>query len=698
MKPLSKFLFIVFFVNWIVYGSVNANAENIYVGSKKVVYTYPRMVNRNNINYQVVFANPREEGAKEKYVNDVYFVPTKLENGKLKAVPGEDKPETLKKITVKTDNGKKCLYGITEWKKPSGEAEKREMKIPDALANYLLDLYLGLTDLNVSSGGHFDSLMRQSLSDDPELSSFFKLSHGNIFSAVRLYKAQNYLAAAEILSDMGLQAGNPQAQYLLGDMYLYKKGWYNEIKKVKKLKKPDKIKAYVTQEGLDWLRMAAKQGYEPAIKKLGNHLLYFNNTAEEYNEAIEMLELLGNNGDLESQKTLGHTYWVSTSLTPSYYNIDTRKAIYWYEKAALQGDLSSMYSVALCLKEVIDKGKDGTEQRNKDIENYKKWSERMVAENYADGLYNMGFNYDAGKWGYPGNEDKALSYYKQAADKGHKHAKESYDHIMNLREIRKGTATASNQTKKNTTATAKKTTTQTAKKTTTTASKSTSSKPASSASATSTASQKAASQPKRNSAETLVKEWNNTTGTMRTNYKEYGDGRLVATTYNQCFACYGNRTCRLCSGTGMQYAYTGNRVCGMCFGNGQCSACHGKGETVVVTVTQNGETQGATLNGPIRHPGAGSSSGSSSSSSSKSTTSTSSASSSSNSGYTVQRRVQGYHRNGSTFYTVEILKNSSGDERARLSGYSDLLHIVRSDDSRWKYCVWQGNTWVYFSY
>ena len=371
--------------------------------------------------------------------------------------------------------------------------------------------------------------------------------------------------------------------------------------------------------------------------------------AKDYKNALELYKKAIAMGNIDACYSVGSIYNQGLGVKK-----DDAQALEWWEKGAQGGNEYCMYSMAVYY---------GYEKKPQDYKKAMEWYMKASAEDFSPAQFALGTMYRDGT-GVTKDLPEARKWFELALGNGMADAKAEIDKINKV--LNPPVAKAA-----------------------------TPSKPKSAATAQSSA--KASSQ--QASADKVVREWSQNTGFMQTDYKEYADGRLVSTSRSQCFACHGRAKCQLCGGGGVQYAYTGNRVCGLCFGSGQCSACQGKGVNIVVTVVKDGQAQGYSPNGVVRHAGSYYTEGDNKkSSSSSSSSSTSSKSSSATDGYVFKKDVQGYHHNGTEFYVVEIWRNASGDERARLRGYDELLFITTSEDSRWSHCTWNGQSVIYFTY
>jgi TPR repeat protein len=112
------------------------------------------------------------------------------------------------------------------------------------------------------------------------------------------------------------EQGDANAQYNLGNMYIYGNGVpENDVEAVK------------------WHRLAAEQGQVNAQYNLGNMYLTGNFVPENYVEALKWHRLAAEQGYAKAQTDLGFMYENGDGVPENYV-----KAYVWYSVSAAQGD------------------------------------------------------------------------------------------------------------------------------------------------------------------------------------------------------------------------------------------------------------------------------------------------------------------------------------------------------------------------
>lgn len=173
-----------------------------------------------------------------------------------------------------------------------------------------------------------------------------------------------------------------------------------------------------------------------------------------------------------------------------------------------------------------------------------------------------------------------------------------------------------------------------------------------------------------------------------------------------CSLCYGSGRCNVCNGQGgiISAGYGNFYPCSLCQGTGVCHSCKGTGKCYCTNYGHPGYVnRGITYMDPSGNiiskdrvnyytgdPRKENNSSNTASSQRKN------AGSSTSNGKVVET-VTGYHNNGSEFYTVDIISYNNGTYKARPRGRDSVYNIVRSNDNRYKWCYWNGVTWVYFN-
>lgn len=180
-----------------------------------------------------------------------------------------------------------------------------------------------------------------------------------------------------------------------------------------------------------WFRRAAEQGYGPAQRQLGLSLLFGTgggNFLKNPNpEGLAWLTKAANQGDVESQFTLGNIYSVGPSLAGAGKALskmggtdvapgldtglpsDASQAITWYEKAAQQGHVQSQTKLVTAYATGLIVPKN--EQRAAF------WARTLAEHGDVGGQLSLGAAYALGQ-GVPKDKAQALYWFRKAAEQG----------------------------------------------------------------------------------------------------------------------------------------------------------------------------------------------------------------------------------------------------------------------------------------
>lgn len=126
---------------------------------------------------------------------------------------------------------------------------------------------------------------------------------------------------------------------------------------------------------------------------------YFNN--EEYEEAFHLYKKLAKEGSVDSQVLLGWMYQNGLGI-----NKDVDKAFSWYESAAKLGSAEGQFYLAKFYA------------RKKDFSVAMDWYFKSAEKHYSPALFRLGWIFDVGR-GVKRDKEKALNYYRRAANLGH---------------------------------------------------------------------------------------------------------------------------------------------------------------------------------------------------------------------------------------------------------------------------------------
>jgi TPR repeat protein len=189
-------------------------------------------------------------------------------------------------------------------------------------------------------------------------------------------------------------AGNAQAQHVVGDFYLRGVGTGPS--------RDDAVK---------WFRLAIEQGSVGAELSLGLMLLGTDNADGEFAEATKLLTHAAAAGNAEAQYALGVVYGTGLGTKPN-----RKKAREFYQKAANQGHASAL----LVLADMVHEKARTDRERAEAIRLYTAAAEKGV----PTAIYNLGLAYERGH-GVPADIAKALDHYRRAAGAGFPAAREA---------------------------------------------------------------------------------------------------------------------------------------------------------------------------------------------------------------------------------------------------------------------------------
>jgi len=176
----------------------------------------------------------------------------------------------------------------------------------------------------------------------------------------------------------------------------------------------------------------AKQGYAPAEEKLGHMYLKGWGVPQDTDKAMYWFKKAAKQGNAEAEAALGNIYlrtaYLNTLLSHTFSlrprkgigTEDYQKALYWFKKAAKQGNAEAENYIGI----MYDKGL-GVPQ---DYSKADYWYKKAAKQGYVIAEYNIGYMYEHGA-GVPQNYSKAKYWLKKAAKKGSKSAKRELEHL-----------------------------------------------------------------------------------------------------------------------------------------------------------------------------------------------------------------------------------------------------------------------------
>ncbi len=190
-------------------------------------------------------------------------------------------------------------------------------------------------------------------------------------------------------------AGNSNAQYDIGAMYQNGRGV-----------------AASRDKAIEWYRKAAAQNNQKAISRL--NLIQSNK--ERFNKTLAR----AGEGDMESQYDLGKMYTEGVGV-----DTDMKKAIDWYEKAAVQGYEKAQYKLGL----IYYSDGNGKKDQPRAFKLFKEAAEK----DYPAAQFYLGKMYASGQ-GVKRDYEKAMEWFSKAADGGFNEARREMIDIAELLE------------------------------------------------------------------------------------------------------------------------------------------------------------------------------------------------------------------------------------------------------------------------
>jgi hypothetical protein len=134
-----------------------------------------------------------------------------------------------------------------------------------------------------------------------------------------------------------------------------------------------------------------------------------------YPQAVEMLKPFANNGNPVAQAKLGNLYFYGQGLPE-----DEVMAVFWWKKAAAQGNADAMFQLANAYlydnktaKTVADPDREAAV-----------WYFQAASTGHAEAQYHLGLLFLAGK-GVVESHKEAANWFRKAADQGHAPAKKA---------------------------------------------------------------------------------------------------------------------------------------------------------------------------------------------------------------------------------------------------------------------------------
>lgn len=258
------------------------------------------------------------------------------------------------------------------------------------------------------------------------ISVFLMYADDSYEQACKYYQNKEYDKAMPILERLAKQ-GNVDAQCYLGSSYEFGKGveqddskaikWYKKAaKKNKDYALEHLAKYYETGKGvkrdlkkaMSLYRKAADQGSADAYFEIGMCYINYFNEMPDYDDhcdtlAFEAFAKAAEKFHVKAQNLLAQCYESGHGVAP-----DTCQAIKYYTRSALKWNAEAQFRLAFLLE--------------KDDDAFF-WCKEAAVQGHIDATYLLGDFYLEGR-GVEKDSDKAVSLYRQAADKGYEKAKE----------------------------------------------------------------------------------------------------------------------------------------------------------------------------------------------------------------------------------------------------------------------------------
>lgn len=191
-------------------------------------------------------------------------------------------------------------------------------------------------------------------------------------------------AAGEAWMRRAALAGNPDAAYRIGELYL-------------KRPQPDYAEAAA------WYRRAAEAGHQAAARALASLYLSGNGVAQDAEEGKRWLRAAANDGNHESQVDLANLVLEGAGDIDDGVN-----AAEWFGATASSGDAIAAFNLGLCFAEGVGV--------RKDQELAAKWM-RRAAEGMAQAQYMYARMLQDGR-GMPADQKQARLWFERAANGG----------------------------------------------------------------------------------------------------------------------------------------------------------------------------------------------------------------------------------------------------------------------------------------
>lgn len=175
-----------------------------------------------------------------------------------------------------------------------------------------------------------------------------------------------------------------------------------------------------------YYKKAADMGEKAAYYFLAQACHYGQGTEKNLLEAINYYEKSAESGMSMAQGVLSRLYYGGDGSPVTDY----KKAFFWAEKAASQKDVNGLYMLAV----LYTTGKAGEREWAKAAEAFELYAAQKSTPEMGKGMayYRIGLLYEQGGHGLTRDLNKAVGYYKKAAELGDKDAQKGIERIKKV--------------------------------------------------------------------------------------------------------------------------------------------------------------------------------------------------------------------------------------------------------------------------
>lgn len=168
MKSIKFSMPLMSFVGFILLTcGINTDAQsykntytNSYINSEVTQYIHPKTFTSNGVTYRMFWTNPssyKKRDPAPDYVREIYFVPTNF-SPKYKTVQEEVPPRLIKIRLHEMSKDNAFIGAIVEEKVTDQNWYVFEIRLPDEVANLLMDLVKGRTKYKIVKSGTLDKM------------------------------------------------------------------------------------------------------------------------------------------------------------------------------------------------------------------------------------------------------------------------------------------------------------------------------------------------------------------------------------------------------------------------------------------------------------------------------------------------------------------------------------------------------------